>query len=353
MCIFIFQIGGYSDGSAEVDKSSFEAYDSQGNVLNRVNSQCTLGSYCTCVEGSPPSSAQADSNLKSTQIDENFTKAWGMVMSLLSGLGFISAFIMLVYFAIFYPVRGGTTIIAYVLLLGVILLYLLNFAFIVQADTNICGIRRFSLAFVYAICISCLLVKVIHNWRVDVYSQLYINPKLDPLLHPISLSLILLALILVQAALGVQWVLLDKPQSVIHAESVLGARSPRCSPLDFHYEELLLSCIYPMILLVLTAIFSGVSWNAEENHHESRMISIVAWIIICFWIIMSILICVLDWEYRDPVITVINFLNASFMLSIFVKKMYLLHLYKKEEGGEEGEGEEEQASEGSKGWSTH
>ena len=93
-------------------------------------------------------------------IFSNFTKVWGVVVIAVTSVGILASVFLLIYLLLFYPVKGGTTVLGYLLLVGVLLLFTLNFAFVLRADETICEIRRFCLGLVYAVCFSALLVKV-------------------------------------------------------------------------------------------------------------------------------------------------------------------------------------------------
>lgn len=63
---------------------------------------------------------------------------------------------------------------------------------------------------------------------------------------------------------GIEWLVL-RP-----ALAELVGTLPRCYASDFHNVELILSCIYVMVLILLTLCFAVVTWDSEENHRESR-----------------------------------------------------------------------------------
>jgi hypothetical protein len=50
-----------------------------------------------------------------------------------------------------YPVRGGSTVLGFMMIIGILCIYAINFAFFVRATNLTCGLRRFLMGVVYAI----------------------------------------------------------------------------------------------------------------------------------------------------------------------------------------------------------
>lgn len=67
----------------------------------------------------------------------------------------------------FFQVSVGTTVLGYMILAGLLLLYAVNLAFVLAPDSGTCGVRRFGLGLAYAVVFAGMLVKVMHIWRVQ------------------------------------------------------------------------------------------------------------------------------------------------------------------------------------------
>ena len=230
-------------------------------------------------------------------MEDRIKETWGIIIVALTGVGILVTICSLVYLIIFYPNKSGTTVLGYLLIVGVLAMYVLVFAFIVYPDDNVCYIRKFCLSMVYAIVFSCMLVKVLNTWRLGAYLAEYPAPSYKRLTHPCSLLAIALGLICVQIIIGVEWLILeDTSIELVKLED--GDTVPRCSPEDDHNIDLVLSCIYVFLLIILTAIFSSITWDSRESHRESRWIAITTYItigIVLVWCIMSTLT---DEQYR-------------------------------------------------------
>lgn len=84
---------------------------------------------------------------KIPSVTSRFSDMWGVAVSTLAAIGVFSSLALFIYLLVVYPVRGGTSILGYVLAFGIILLYGLVFAFVAHASMELCGLRRLVLFF--------------------------------------------------------------------------------------------------------------------------------------------------------------------------------------------------------------
>ncbi|XP_023931843.1 metabotropic glutamate receptor 7-like, partial [Lingula anatina] len=161
---------------------------------------------------------------------------WGLIIAILSGLGALVTLMLLFYLLCFYPVKSGTSVLGYYLLLGILGVYVHNFAYIFYPTDVVCGIRRFCLGLTYAVCFSALLLKVLNTWRIGEDDSL---TKYKRLSSPLSFFLIAVALTLIQVIIGTEWLILVPPKS--NYKIYEGQQYPRCEPTDFYDEALIMS----------------------------------------------------------------------------------------------------------------
>ena len=110
-----------------------------------------------------------------------------------------------------------------------------------------------------------------------------------------------------------------------------GEKVPWCKPEDDHNVQIIISCVYVMFLIFLTLIFSAITWNSDENHHESRWILATTLFNVGTWTVLGILSTNTDRLYRDPAVVIANLANATIvLLCIFLRKVVLLHRYNEE-----------------------
>ncbi len=277
-----------------------QTYDSTRQEVTVV-SQCPEETVCSCInlDGPTTGSVRTSPVIQSTvSVEERISEVWGIIIVALTAVGILVTICSLVYLIIFYPNRSGTTILGYFLMVGVLCMYALVFAFILYPDDIICSIRKFCLGFVYAMCFSCMLVKVLNTWRLEAYLGEYHPPSHKRLAHPCSFCCIALGLLCVQVIIAVEWLVLEDTSTELFRMPESNEIVPRCAPTDSHNTDLILSCVYVFVLIVLTAVFASLTWDSVENHRESRWIAIATYVtvgIVLVWTIMSTLT---DEKYR-------------------------------------------------------
>ncbi|CAL1533763.1 unnamed protein product [Lymnaea stagnalis] len=354
------QIGTYTSQGLSLNLNLYAG----GNLYSRGNvpaSKCAPGTQCTCelsdystwkyvpVALSDPASVR----INGTYIDpatgqqvrvsaipsigDRFPQAWAVILSVLAGVGAAVSLAIFLYLLIMYPVRGGTSILGYILSFGIIFLYLMVFPFIAHADERMCGLRRFALGLVYAIVYSALMVKLVDCWRVHRKDESY-SPKYSKLGRPFGLFLVTVFFVLVQVIINTEWLILEPPTVTrIFYQSQYW---PRCSPDDFYDEGLVLSLVYIMVMIFFSLIVGLFTFSSTKNHKEARWIlgililSVPCWVI---WCAVSILGAI---KVRDAAVCVGLLVNATVMLCLVpIRKLYLLHTYnvqiEKEEKEEE------------------
>lgn len=256
---------------------------------------------------------------------DRFNNMWGVALATLAALGVFISVALFIYLLIAYPVRGGTTVVGYLLAFGIILLYGMVFAFIAHASEQLCGLRRFCLGLCYSICYSAIFVKLVDSWRAKSKQDLY-DIKYNKLGRPMGLFMVTVMLILVQVMINAEWLILVPPKVV--RIFYYDEYWPRCAPDDFYDEGLVLSLCYIMFLIFLTIVMGLCSFNSTRNHREARWIlgmavlSVPTWVVWCAWSILGSI------KSRDAAVAIGLLVNATIlMLCGPVRKLYLLNKY--------------------------
>ena len=278
-------------------------------------------SYCEegiCLEVCSSQSAvyAAKALPKPLPIEHNFNTVYGIVTSSLSLLGILIILITMVYFMMSFPTAAGTSVLGYMILIGCLMLYAANFAFIFQPTVGTCAVRRFLMGVAYAIVFSAMLVKVIHTWRIITYTNGRDEP--DNLTKPGGLLLVALALVLVQVVLGAAWLILYPPG--IDLEHDLW----RCTPTEQFEAELVISLVYVMVLIAATILFCFETWNADENSRETRWILLASLFTMITWVVWTVVATKAPLHFKDPAIVIGNLVSATVvLLFLYARKMYL------------------------------
>nr|XP_053640093.1 uncharacterized protein LOC128694146 [Cherax quadricarinatus] len=253
---------------------------------------------------------------KPLPIDANFFNVYGITTGTISLLGIIVILITMVYFMMSFPTATGTSVLGYMILIGCLMLYAVNFAFLFQPTVGTCAVRRFLMGVAYATVFAAMLVKVIHTWRIMTCSRISGDP--DVLAKPGGLLLISLALALVQVTLGAAWLILYPP-----GIDLTGA-TWRCTPTDQFEVELVISLVYVMVLIAATILFCFETWHADETCRETRWILLASLFTSITWCVWTVVATQAPIHFRDPSIVIGNLVSAtSVMLLLYARKMYL------------------------------
>ncbi|XP_069175470.1 uncharacterized protein [Procambarus clarkii] len=304
-------VGKWENSKLHIEKPSIEfkigtfapdSYCREGVCLEVCSSQSTVYAAMALPKPLP--------------IDTNFYNVYGIATGTISLLGIVVILITMVYFMMSFPTAAGTSVLGYLILIGCLMLYAVNFAFIFQPTVGTCAVRRFLMGVAYAIIFAAMLVKVIHTWRVMTYSRANGDP--DVLAKPGGLLLLTLALFLVQVILGAAWLILYPP-----GIDLLGA-TWRCTPTDQFEVELVISLVYVMVLIAATIFFCLETWHADENSRETRWILLASLSTTITWCVWTVVATQAPVHFRDPSIVIGNLVSATaVMLFLYARKMYL------------------------------
>ncbi|CAI9740511.1 Metabotropic glutamate receptor 3 [Octopus vulgaris] len=308
-------------------------------------SRCPVGSTCNClnakaekVQQSTPQSDLLTSgenkiyidpetgafvNLRSLpSIGERFTSVWGTIATTLAALGAFFSFCLFCYFILFYPFRGGTTILGFTLIIAITGLYLMVIPFVAHATPEVCSIRRVFLGFFYALAYAVLVVKLLDAYRnIDKEELKYKN-----LAQPCGLLLITLFIVAIQLMIAIQWLILQPPEVV--NVPVAGALYPRCAPHDFSDESLVISFVFVMFLLFISVLIASATWNNPNNCYESQWILGMVLLSIPVWVIWCLIATLSSYNVRDIAVAGGILVNATILLVI--GPLYRLKLMKKD-----------------------
>lgn len=339
------QIGTSSSGEINIDTRLYEGHSFTDRSLPL--SRCPIGSTCRCIDNTPtpfsysrqdsgyvitdegqyvdPTTGQLVTIEDAPKSNDRFRDIWGLIVATLAGLGAFSSFCMFIYLLVVYPVRGGTTILGYMLSFGIILMYVLVFAFIIHASEEVCAIRRFCLGFLYSICYSALFVKLVDCWRTKDKEDIYMV-KYNKIGNPWGLFFSAVLLVLVQVMINAEWLILEAPEMnrVIYNNKLW----PRCMPDDFYDEGLVLSNVYVMVLIGLCVLVGLCAFGNDKNHWDCRWLVGGVVLTIPSWMVWCIVSCLGEYKTRDAAVAIGLLYNASVMLMCGpLRKLYLLHKY--------------------------
>lgn len=267
-----------------------------------------------------------DPNFTSTS---RFSAIWGTIVVTLAAIGAFATVCLFIYLLVVFPNRSGTSILGYLLMFGICMLYVLVFAFVSHAGSTICGIRQFCLGVCYAICYSALFIKLVDSFRSRKRGQDY-AVKYTKLGRPMGLLLVAFLMIGVQVIISAELLILRTPGLEPGPIFYNGVIWPRCIPTAFYDESLVLSLVYVMLLLIMCIFFGFASWNHPRNMYESRYILGLALLSVPVWVVWCLAATLTEFRVRDAAVAIGLLINATLLLLFGpVRKMYLFNKYQK------------------------
>lgn len=326
------KVGDWVGTAFQFNKTAYNSYK-----VGNFTSQCPRDVQCDCnlaVEGNTaklviPKYMRDHEPRNYYMYDEDTGEQiytwpiWAIAVAVLSCFGLLVGLILFFYFLVAYPIKGGTTILGFLTMIGLFGIYAVNFAFFLPASLETCAGRKFAMGVVYSIVFAALFIKSIDNWRFR--DSGYSTEKYRGLSSPCTLILMAFGIILVQCIIPIEWLILEEPTASMMDDSTLQHDWMWCDPHDFYDISLMLSMIFVIFLVIITAIFAALAWDSEANWYESR------------WIFVSCVCtagCFLVWmvvstnagpPYRDPAVAIGNFVNASLILIFIpIRKFVLL-----------------------------
>ncbi|KAK3084836.1 hypothetical protein FSP39_019949 [Pinctada imbricata] len=248
---------------------------------------------------------------------------WAIATAVPTSLGILVTIILFCYFLIAYPVRGGTTILGFMMMLGILGIYGVNFAFFLPASEATCGAREFVLGTVYAIVFAALLVKAVDNWRFTDLEDSFVR-KYKGLTSACSLFMVALGIVCIQLIIPIEWLILRHPSASKMANATNIHDWMWCDPHDWYDKSMVLSMVFVMFLVLLTAIFAALAWDSDSNYYESRWILVSSVCTAGCFLVWMIVTTNAGPPYRDPAIALANFFNATAILVFMTLRKFVL-----------------------------
>lgn len=288
----------------------------------------------TCAEACP--SQAAVEKLVVLDPAAYFNQPWGWVMSGLSALGMVAVIGCLAYFVLVSPNTRGPTLLGYVILVGVFIVFGSNFAFVAAPTPASCAARRLLTGFAFALVYSAKLVKVVNVWhkgrlpsQADSDSSLAGRPTpvsslvrtlpRRPDVSPAVAVLVALAVAAFQAAIAIAWLVLSPPNVLPATDGI-----PLCFPGLKFEAHLAVSFLYVLVLLCLGVAFCLLAWNSDANGREPRWILASSLVTLLAWLVGASVAVQTSIDERSLPIILANWISASAtLLCLFAPKIRL------------------------------
>ncbi|KAM3915642.1 metabotropic glutamate receptor 3-like [Leptodactylus fuscus] len=167
----------------------------------------------------------------------------------------------------------------YILLSGVLLLYIMTFFFIAQPSVVICSLRRLGLATSFSICYSALLTKTNRITRIFTSVKKGIaQPRCINLVSQLSICLALVTCQLVGLSI---WLIVD-PAEV--TESISPDNKYRILMCKSGDMTILFSLLYDVLLILLCTAYAFKTRKYPENFNEAKCIGFTMYTTCIIWL---------------------------------------------------------------------
>ena len=241
---------------------------------------------------------------------------WATVILAIAASGAFISFMLMLY--VLYKVCSGALVkrhvwLGFVLLAGVMLLYLSVIPFTFTPSEGVCGLRYFAPGFSYALCFSSILVKLT---SLRDYRLIGLGGEVSNLNQMLSV----LFVSGVQIAVGVQYWVQNTPMLLTQSFG-----SEVMFACDFQKNEFAVYLVYIMILIVTCSVYGIGVRNERKNMGEVRLLLACSWLCIVVWVAWLVVFFVLDTEYTDASICIAILACSTLMLvGIFIPKIHLV-----------------------------
>ncbi|KAI8494984.1 hypothetical protein Bbelb_275890 [Branchiostoma belcheri] len=244
---------------------------------------------------------------------------WGLLVVVAAGLGVAIMTIFTCYVTVTLQsiqTKRSSTALGYLLLVGILLMFVTVVFFVIEPTDAVCGLRRAGLALAYAVCFAAMLAKIARTGMA--------RPPSSPVMFVIALLLIS-----VQVAVSVEWLILVPPKTVYTVVN-------KDNKVEYIFqcavrkESLIQSLTYVMFLGLLTLIFAIVKSTRRERTSEIICISNSAWLtgfILVAWTIMHTLgaTSLKREHWRDPAVCIgLVITGWILLLFMFIPKLWTL-----------------------------
>ena len=204
------------------------------------------------------------------------------ILSLIGGLGTIAAIVFYIAFHRKQAIVAGNRIMSAVILVGILLGYLLPFAYLGQPTPVSCAFRRIGIALCFSICFGALLVKINRIYRVVNRLTLGQSLKKPRFIDTKSQLLFVGIIVLIPLVIAGVWLALEHPivktvvlirWEMVEVRCGVDPRIGLSVILGYNFL-LLLGCVY----------FTIRTRKVPKEYNEARFIHITVITVVIVWI---------------------------------------------------------------------
>ncbi|KAM3921087.1 G-protein coupled receptor family C group 5 member C-like [Leptodactylus fuscus] len=211
----------------------------------------------------------------------DLTAVWGIVLEAVTSLGILCTIVLGLIFMALSPsvardARKGALALNFLFIFGVLGLFALVFAFIIEPTPTVCIFRRFLFGVLFAKCFACL---VAHSVRLNYLALQNRGPG------GCLVFFLAIGLFLVEAVINIEWLLITNVRQTIQEIE------PFKHPCNITNQDFVTALVYVMFLIVASLVIPCpvicghyLQWKRQGKHIVlTAFLSLLIWVA---WIVM-------------------------------------------------------------------
>lgn len=289
---------------------TIKSYSSQNVELSVIRSSRCYNPPCLCSNINATDDSNDVTQTKTLDQAMGYVRStaefkpdlWKIIVVIIAGSGVLMTLVLLLY--ILCKVCSGRLIRRYLvigipMIIAMLLLFLSVLPFVFTPSEEVCGMRYFAHGFSHSLCFASLLSKMM---SLRDYKFVGLGGNVSKL----NQLLLILFIISVQIAIGVQWWVLRAPvllTEVLTEQYNGGLTQTTYYACDFNRNDFVAYHAYVIFLIVLCCLYSlGIRSETKDSKDISaRVLTVCSWFCLVLWIAIVVTLLVLDRHLLEAV----------------------------------------------------
>ena len=252
---------------------------------------------------------------------KHMNREWKILMGFFASVGVLATL-----FTVFVFIRHNETPLVkaqgreltYILLSGIIMLFVIPFFLIIYPNNIACGIARFNVGFFLSACYGALLVKT------NRIARIFSGRKTLMFLTPSWQVLLTLIIVMPQLLIGIIELVSWDNQAFVTVKPSEDYQIIMCISQTKYF---IASLVYDVVLVILCTYYAFKTRKVPANFNEARIIGFVMYTSCVIWIAFIPVYFGTGDEYRTIFIMLNVIINAiTLLIGLFGMKMYIILL---------------------------
>jgi len=211
------------------------------------------------------------------------------------------------------------------ILASIFISFLTTFFILIKPTEVTCGIIRVLLGMCFTPIYAAILTKTVRVYRLFSYSMT--SRKRPRFTSARSQLMIVNSLVIVQFAITLGWMVISRPAAVtVYPSAVSAVLVCDC----IQSEHILLTFLYPLVLMFLCVIFAVKTRKLPDGYKETQLIALTSYTTLVLWLAFLPIYVAIDEPFaRTATMSSVITINAIVVLAcLFGPKIYIILLRK-------------------------